>query len=347
MKAIASAIRRTGDVATGVVAVRCRVPGILVCVLCALAASFVSEHHGGPQLLYALLIGLAINFLANDDKLRPGIEFCARTALRTGVALLGARVTMGQIVHLGTATALQVGAAVLMTILFGIGLARVLGRPREEGVISGCAVGICGASAALTVASVLPQTRENERFTLLAIVGVTLFSTVAMVAYPALLAVLGLGGTAAGIFLGGTIHDVAQVVAAAMLLGPETADTATVVKLFRVAMLAPIAMGLAIAYRTRNSTSAGKKTPLVPWFLGVFLLLSAASSIGLAGPDAIAGATAASRWLLVVAIAAAGIKTNFADLRQLGWQPVVMLAGETVFIALLVTLSLKMVALPG
>jgi uncharacterized integral membrane protein (TIGR00698 family) len=223
----------------------------------------------------------------------------------------------------------------------------VLGRPREEGVISGCAVGICGASAALTVASVLPQSRENERFTLLAVVGVTLFSTIAMVAYPALLTLLGLGGTAAGIFLGGTIHDVAQVVAAAMLLGPETADTATVVKLFRVAMLAPIAMGLAIAYRTRCSAGVGKKTPLIPWFLGVFLLLSAISSLGWVSPDAAEGATAASRWLLVLAIAASGIKTDFADLRKLGWQPVVMLAAETLFIALVVTLSLKMFPFPA
>ena len=320
---------------------RCWVPGILVCVLCALAASFVSEHHGGPQLLYALLIGLTINFLAADEKLRPGIELCARTALRTGVALLGARVTMGEILHLGAMTALQIGFAVFMTILFGIGLARALGRPREEGVISGCAVGICGASAALTIASVLPQTRENERFTLLAIVGVTLFSTLAMVAYPALLTILGLGGTAAGIFLGGTIHDVAQVVAAGMLLGPETADTATVVKLFRVAMLAPIAIGVAIAFRRSHCAGSGKKTMLVPWFLGVFLLLSAISSVGLVSPNAVAGATATSRWLLVVALAASGIKTNFADLRQLGWQPVVMLAGETLFIAMLVTVSLK------
>jgi len=323
--------------------VRTHIPGMLVCLVCGLAATFVSEHHGGPQLLYALLIGLSMNFLFVDEGLRSGINFCARTCLRIGVALLGVRITVGQIANLGSMTAIKISAAVILTIGAGLAMARLLRRPQVEGLISGCSVGICGASAALTVASVLPPTQENERFTLLAVIGVTLFSTVAMVVYPPGLVWLGMGPTDAGIFLGGTIHDVAQVVASAMLLGERTADTATVVKLFRVALLAPIVMLIAVAYRTQQQRNAGAHPPLVPWFLGAFLLLVAANSVGMLSQSAVETGSQVSRWLLIVAIAASGIKTNFAELTRLGWVPVLMLLCETLFIAVFVLLTIRLV----
>jgi uncharacterized membrane protein YadS len=104
--------------------------------------------------------------------------------LRVGVALLGARITLTQVAKLGVETALVIVVAVALTIGFGLLLAKWLKRPREEGVLSGGAVAICGASAALAISSVLPQTKENERFTLLAVVGVTVLSTLSMILYP-------------------------------------------------------------------------------------------------------------------------------------------------------------------
>ena len=205
-------------------------PGLLVCAVIALASTFLSEHYGGPQLLYALLIGLSFHFLMKNPQVKPGIDFCGRTVLRVGVALLGARITLTQVAKLGVGTALLMVVAVALTVLFGLLLARWLGRTRDEGVLSGSAVAICGASAALAVSSVLPQTKENERFTLLTVVGVTVLSTVAMVLYPFAMQVLALPKLQAGIVIGGTIHDVAQVVAAGMILGPQAGDTATVGK---------------------------------------------------------------------------------------------------------------------
>ncbi len=317
-------------------------PGFLLCAVTALAATFLSEHYGGPQLLYALLIGLSFHFLINNAQVKPGVDFCGRTLLRLGVALLGARITLAQVAQLGATTALLMMAAVALTIGVGLVLARCLSRSRDEGVITGGAVAICGASAALAIASVLPQSKENERFTLLTVVVITVLSTLAMVLYPFVLQLLALPRLQAGIVVGGTIHDVAQVVAAGMLLGPQAGDAATVVKLFRVMLLMPVVLLVALAWRsqveaiTDEDGSTKELVPLVPGFLLAFVVLVLLNSVGALPHRVVASATEASRWLLVGAIAAAGVKTSFEELLRLGWQPVAMLLGETLFIASLV-----------
>ena len=312
-------------------------PGTMVCVVIALAATFLSEHYGGPQLLYALLIGLAFHFLSTDPRIANGVEFCGRTLLRVGVALLGARITFEQVSHLGPGTGLAIALALASTIGFGLLLARWLGRPASQGLLTGGSVAICGASAALAISSVLPPSRDNERFTLLVVVGVTVLSTLSMVIYPFFVLALGLAPQPAGIFLGGTIHDVAQVVAAGMMLGPDAADTATLVKLFRVMLLMPAVLFIVLAYRRHPAVSlSGKKLPLIPGFLLAFMVLVFLATVGVINPSMAALAGDTSRALLVCAIAAAGVKTSFADLAKLGWQPVVMLLGETLFIAAVV-----------
>lgn len=309
-------------------------PGAMVCVVIALAATFLSEHYGGPQLLYALLIGLAFHFLITHPQIKTGIDFCGRTLLRLGVALLGARITFEQISHLGVATGVLIALALACTIGFGMLLARWLGRPASQGLLTGGAVAICGASAALAISSVLPQTRDNERFTLLVVVGVTVLSALAMVIYPFSVQALGLAPQAAGIFLGGTIHDVAQVVAAGMMLGPQAADTATLVKLFRVMLLMPVVLFIVISYRNKHAAAVpNQKVPLIPGFLLAFIVLVLLATVGVIKPPVAKLAGDTSRALLVCAIAAAGVNTSFEDLAKLGWQPVVMLLGETLFIA--------------
>ncbi|KQT11305.1 YeiH family protein [Ramlibacter sp. Leaf400] len=317
-------------------------PGTLVCVVIALASTFVSEHYGGPQLIYALLIGLAFHFLSANPQIKTGVDFCGRTLLRVGVALLGARITVEQVADLGWKTAAVVVLAMTLTICCGVLLARVLKRRPEEGVLSGGAVAICGASAAMAISAVLPQTRENERITLLNVVGVTVFSTVAMVLYPFVLKAVDLNGMQSGIFLGATIHDVAQVVAAGALLGTQAADTATVVKLFRVLLLVPVVLVICLAFRRAGAAAVGldRKVPPVPGFLLAFIALVVVSSTGVLPTQAVSMASDASRWLLVIAIAAAGVKTSFEDLLKLGWQPVLMLVVETLFIAVFVAAAL-------
>lgn len=328
---------------------RC-IPGALICAVIALSATFLSEHYGGPQLLYALLIGLSLHFLSLQDSTAIGIDFCARTVLRLGVALLGIRITLGQVAHLGLGVGLMLVLAVALTIASGLLLARWLKRPTHEGILSGGAVGICGASAAMAISSVLPQTRETERFTLLAVVGVTVLSTTSMVLYPFFLLLLGLSPVQSGIFLGGTIHDVAQVVAAGMMMGQEAGDAATVVKLFRVVLLLPVVLLIAFAYRKHAVAATGisslnDKVPLVPTFLIGFVVLVLIASTGIVPAAVVSGASSVSRWCLVIAISAAGVKTSFEDLKKLGWQPVVMLLTETAVIAAFVLLAIVLLKL--
>ena len=326
------------------------VPGTLICTVIALSATFLSEHYGGPQLLYALLIGLSLHFLSLQESTRNGINFCAKTVLRIGVALLGIRITLGQVSQLGMSVGLVLVLAVALTIGAGLLLARWLKRPVEEGILSGGSVGICGASAAMAISSVLPQTRENERFTLLAVVGVTVLSTTAMVLYPFFMHLLALSPVQSGIFLGGTIHDVAQVVAAGMMMGPQAGDAATVVKLFRVVLLMPVVLLIAFAYRKNAAAaieegSARDKVPLVPTFLIGFIVLVLLASTGMVPAAVVQSANDVSRWCLVIAISAAGVKTSFEDLQKLGWQPVVMLVTETVVIATFVLAAILLLKL--
>ena len=326
------------------------VPGALICAVIALSATFLSEHYGGPQLLYALLIGLSLHFLSLQESTRIGINFCAKTVLRVGVALLGIRITLGQVSQLGMSVGVVLVLAVALTIGSGLLLARWLKRPIEEGILSGGSVGICGASAAMAISSVLPQTKENERFTLLAVVGVTVLSTTAMVLYPFFMHLLDLSPVQSGIFLGGTIHDVAQVVAAGMMMGQEAGDAATVVKLFRVVLLMPVVLLIAFAYR-RNPEAAIEegsvrdKVPLVPTFLIGFLVLVLVASTGMVPAAVVQSANDISRWCLVIAISAAGVKTSFEDLKKLGWQPVVMLVTETAVIATFVLAAIMVLKL--
>ncbi|RCW68671.1 YeiH family protein [Pseudorhodoferax soli] len=319
-------------------------PGLVVCVTVACAATFLSQHYGGPQLLYALLIGLAFHFLHGNPQISAGVDFCARTLLRTGVALLGARITVDQVAHLGLRAGVIVALGLALTIMCGLALARLGRRRMEEGLLSGGAVAICGASAAMAIAATLPSTRENERLTLFTVVGVTVFSTIAMVLYPFALHFLPLSAVDRGVFLGGTIHDVAQVVAAGMLLGPETADAATVVKLFRVLLLVPVVLLITVALRRYSSAgTGGGRPPAVPFFLIAFIALVAVSSLNIWPAGVVTAASDASRWLLVTAIAAAGVKTSFEELLKMGWWPVLMLLGETLFIAAFVMVALLFV----
>jgi len=310
-------------------------PGILICLVIAMSTSFLSENYGGPQLLYALLLGLSLHFLYLNEAVKPGIDFCAKTLLRLGVAFLGIRITFADISAIGINTGFMVILAVASTVCLGFLLAKFLKLSPDFGLIAGGSVGICGASAALAVASVLPKSKENEQFTLLVVVGVTVLSTIAMVTYPFALQMLDIGALSAGIFIGATIHDVAQVVAAGMLFGPEAGDVATVVKLFRVALLLPVVLVISIffgAQKVTNNLGWGSLR-LIPTFLLGFVALSIVASMQILPTSITHQIGALSRWMLVIAIAAAGLKTNFQELAQLGWQPVLMLVVETLFIA--------------
>jgi uncharacterized integral membrane protein (TIGR00698 family) len=308
-------------------------PGLLVAATIALAATWLSQQYRSPVMLFALLFGMTFHFLHEERRCVAGIEFSSKAVLRVGVALLGARITATQILELGGMPIATVLGGIISTIALGAFVAQRLGLSRSFGVLSGGAVGICGASAALAIASVLPRTVESERDTILTVVTVTVLSTIAMIAYPLFVTAIGLDHVHAGIFLGGTIHDVAQVVGAGYSISPQTGDVATYVKLLRVTMLLPVVFTIAfvISHGAKGGQSGAKMR--LPLFLVGFGVLVALNSLGLLPKVASDAANEVSRWSLVTAIAALGMKTSFKDLAAVGWRPIALMVLETAWIA--------------
>jgi len=321
--------------------VRLIYPGLLVAATIALAATWLADHYRSPVMLFALLFGMSFHFLYEEGRCVAGIEFSSKAVLRVGVALLGARITAHQILELGAMPIATVVIAIASTIALGAFAAGRFGLGRSFGVLSGGAVAICGASAALAIASVLPRTSASERDTILTVVTVTLLSTIAMITYPLLSTALGFDHVHAGIFLGGTIHDVAQVVGAGYSISPETGDVATYVKLLRVSMLLPVVF--VIAFVVGRGAKGGQRAKVsLPLFLVAFAALVALNSLGLLPKFATDLANDASRWALVTAIAALGMKTSFKDLAKVGWKPIALMVLETAWIAALTIVAVKL-----
>jgi uncharacterized integral membrane protein (TIGR00698 family) len=308
-------------------------PGVLVSVIIAIAATFLSDHYGGPVMLFALLLGMAFYFLSQEGRCIAGIELASKRILRIAVGLLGAQITIGEILHLGVTPVVMVVVAVLLTLGFGIVVARLFGLSRPFGLLTSGAVAICGASAALAISSVLPKGENHERDTVFTVIAVTTLSTMAMIVYPMIISLFQLDHAAIGVFLGGTIHDVAQVVGAGFSVSDETGNVATFTKLLRVAMLVPVVMSLSFLFRAHTDSAAGKR---LPGFLVVFALLVAVNSTGVIPPVVLDALKSISRWCLVTAIAALGMKTSLKAMAAVGWKSITLIVAETVFLAVLV-----------
>ncbi len=308
-------------------------PGVLASLIVAIAATFLSEHYGGPVMLFALLLGMAFYFLSQEGQCVAGIELASKRILRIAVGLLGAQITVAQILSLGPSPVVTVIAAVILTILFGVLAARVMGLQRSFGILTAGAVAICGASAALAISSVLPKGKTHERDTVFTVIGVTTLSTVAMIAYPMIIAFFRLDHAGVGVFLGGTIHDVAQVVGAGYSVSEETGNVATFTKLLRVAMLLPVVISLSFIFHSHSDTAAGRR---LPGFLVVFAGLVLLNSAGLIPEGLLAVIKGTSRWCLVTAIAALGMKTSLKAMADVGGRAIALIVTETVFLAVLV-----------
>lgn len=312
-------------------------PGLLLASVIAIASTFISESRGGPTLLYALLLGMALQSVTVGGRAMPGVDFAARRVLRLGVALLGARITFEQVTTLGWRNVALVLAGVAVTIGFGFAVARRFGLSRRLGVLTGGATAICGASAAIAIASVLPRDERSERELIFTVAGVTALSTVAMIIYPVIVHWAGLDAHQTGVFLGGTIHDVAQVVGAGYSISPQAGDYAVLTKLLRVAMLAPVVMGVTVAVRrTMAAGDAEHHAPLLPAFLVGFVALAIVSSLGYIPAQLSPVLNDVSRGCLVVAIAAVGLKTSLLEVKKVGPRALALLCAETVFLAVFV-----------
>ena len=315
---------------------RALLPGLIVAALATMAAGFVADHYHAPLTLMALLIGLALNFLGGDERMAAGLGFASKSLLRWGIVLVGARVTVPQIVALGPMTLLMVVVILGLTLLSGIAVARALGLTGAFGTLAGGAVAICGASAALALATTLGERRAGQAQLALVLVGISAASATAMFFYPLIAHQLGFSDAQAGLMLGASIHDVAQAIGAGYSYSDTAGQVATIVKLTRVALLAPVLAIIAAFFPAAD----GKRAKLsVPWFVTGFFVVAALNSVlpvpAVIGRAAEGTATA----FLACAVAATGIRAPMNALLDTGIKPLAVIVAAS-----LVALSLSLAA---
>jgi uncharacterized integral membrane protein (TIGR00698 family) len=305
-------------------------PGLTVAVLATLAAASLSDRYGAPLTLMALLIGLALNFLSVDRRLIPGLTLAARELLRWAIVLVGARITFAQIAALGPEALIMVVIIVGVTVALGALMARLLGFSTAFGVLAGGAVAICGGSAAMALSATLGERRIKQHELTLVLVGISAMSSLAMVLYPSAAHLLKLSDAGAGFMLGASIHDVAQALGAGYAFSVGAGETATIVKLARVALLAPVLAVIALLFPSSlEITGAKPKIPGIPWFVVGFFVVAGINSTGVLPAQVTDFAAGAAGWMLAIAVAATAIRSPLGEILKAGPKPLFVIAAAT------------------
>lgn len=318
-------------------AVRRNTPGLAVSLLGAgLAVGLNLLVPALSPMLVAILLGAVLaNVLPGGvpDVLAPGLAVSARRLLRLGVVLLGLQLVLGDIVALGWTVVIGVVAIVGGTIAATIAIGRLLKVDRTQTLLIAAGFSICGAAAVAGMEGVLTKRKDEEAATAVALV--VIFGTVMIAVMPTLSAVLGLDPRTAGVWTGGATHEVAQVVAAAGIIGPAALKVAVLVKLARVLMLAPV-LGV-VSWRQRSEAVGAGRTrpPLVPLFVAAFLVMVLVRSLGIVPDGVLAVARIAQSWLLAAAMFALGTSVHRSVLRRTGGRPVVLAAAATVVVTVI------------
>ncbi len=322
-------------------------PGVLlsasVALAAYLAAPYVAKALPIPAMVLALVIGIALNPLASQPRFKPGMAFCVRTVLRWAVALLGLRVALSDIAALGMTTGAIIVVSMILTLLSGFLFARMSGRSAGFGALVGSATAVCGASATLATSTVVPDYPGKEADIAFVVVAVNALATLAMVIYPPLCVLLGFDAQTTGVMLGGTIHDVAQVVGAGYAVNETAGNTAVIVKLFRVFLLLPVVLGVGW-YFTKQGVKHGEARVPVPVFALVFLALCLLNSAMPLMPPLLPAFTPLkailielSNWGLLIAIGALGLGTSITTIIALGWRHVATVVASSAVIFVIVT----------
>jgi uncharacterized integral membrane protein (TIGR00698 family) len=319
-------------------------PGLAACAAGSAAAAWLSDHYGFPIILLGLLVGLSLNFVSANPVTHRGLDFASRSFLRIGIVVLGLQVTFGQIAVLGPVP--FAALIVIMTLTMGAGFlgARLAGQTPYAGLLAGGATAICGASAALALYGVIGKNRLSQAQFALTLVGVSLASALAMTIYPLLAGEFGLSDQQAGFLIGASIHDVAQAIGGGYAFSDAAGASATIVKLARVALLAPVValVGLLLKPEDGGDTRIWRRLAL-PWFIVAFFAVVTLNSVAPIPEAARGGALIGSKALLLLAVTATAMRTRLELLLEMGWRATVpvLLASLTSFAAsLLFALSI-------
>ena len=322
-------------------------PGLAVCAIASIAAAWLSEHYGMPIILMGLLIGLSLNFIAADLRTHRGLDFASRTFLRIGIVILGTQVTIAQITALGALP--FIGLLLVMALAFAGGMAgaRLASQSTPAGVLAGGATAICGASAALALYSVIGKDRLSQAQFALTLVGISVASALAMSFYPLIADLLQLTDRQAGFLIGASIHDVAQAIGGGYAYSDAAGAYATIVKLARVALLAPIVALVSLAFASRGGTA--ERLPIwrrlaMPWFITAFLATVIANSLITLPTEVTQWSLTASKALLLLAVTATAMRSRMDLIMQMGWRAAMPVVGATLA-SLVAALAFTLIAM--
>lgn len=314
-------------------------PGTLACALLAALAMRLGQLAalqalGLSALSLAIVGGMVLGntvYPRLAGTLNDGVQLCKGSLLRLGIILYGLRVTLAQIADVGGAGILTAMLMVASTFLLACWLGRrVLGLDRNTAMLVGAGSAICGAAAVLATE---PVVRGRPEQVAVAVATVVVFGTLALFLYPVLYTlaqgVPQLAGSPQqfGIYIGSTVHEVAQVVAAGASVDGAAQDSAVIVKMVRVMLLAPFLIVLSAWLLkhpqpgTSSADLASRRRITVPWFAVGFLLVVILNSVLRLPPGAIAAATAADNFILAMAMGALGLTTRVSAIRRTGAKP--------------------------
>jgi len=295
-------------------------PGLALAAAGVLTATLLSAALGASPLVWAVAAGaLLANLGLVGSRKAPGLGFAAKRLLRAGVVLLGLRLSLAEVGALGAPTLAVVAAVVGATFLGTRALARRMGLSDGLGLLVATGFAICGASAVAAMEAVADADDEEVAY---AVGLVTLCGTLSILLLPPLREPLGLSLADFGRFTGASVHDVAQVVATAGAAGAESLQSAVVVKLTRVVLLAPLVA--LVGARRRSAAAVQGRTPVVPLFVLGFLAAVAVSSTGVVPDGALAAADVAEGLLLTAALFGLGAGVRVNRLRAIGARPLAL-----------------------
>ncbi|MFC0206303.1 YeiH family protein [Novosphingobium soli] len=296
-------------------------PGIAVCCIASIAAAWLSEHHGVPIILMGLLIGLALNFVTSVPRTHAGLDFASKTCLRWGIVVLGTQVTLAQIGELGPVPFVSLLVVMAAAMAAAMIAARLCGQSAAIGVLAGGATAICGASAALALFGVLGARRVSQGQFALTLVVISVASALAMSFYPPLAGVLHFDDRQAGFLIGASIHDVAQAIGGGYAYSDVAGSYATIVKLSRVALLAPIVAIVSFFFADEAGGSRrgwiGKLA--LPWFITLFLAVVVVNSLAQFPPIVAQVSLTLSKALLLLAVTATAMRSRLDLILEMGW----------------------------
>jgi uncharacterized integral membrane protein (TIGR00698 family) len=312
-------------------------PGLILAVALAALAIVLAElpairnaTHVSALLLVILLGMLVRSVVPIPAATAPGLRMAQRPILRWAVAGLGFRLSLGELWRIGAPALVVVAVSTALALGFGWWIAARLGVPRKLGILLGVGGAICGASAVVAADSVV---QGEKRDAPVALAVITLLGTIGIVIYPLLYHALGMTPFVYGVWDGASLHEMAQVVAAGFGVSDEAARVATVVKLARIALLAPVVLLLAADLRRHHQQAGAAHVAPVPWFLVLFLVFAVINSIGVLPAPWLDALRRADLWLLCVGMAGVGLQTGFHDVREAGIRPIAAATLQWVFLA--------------